>query len=258
MLLKDKVVVITGSTKGIGRGIALKCAEEGAKVVVSGFEKEIVATVEEEYAALGYEAIGVELDVRSEESMANLMEKANTRFGHIDALCANAGITDMCRFEDMKPERFDRMISINLRGVYLANYMVLPYLKKNGGGKIVNTASDCAINGWEYLSSYSAAKFGVRGLTQALAKEFGRYNINVNAVAPGIIETDMWDTTDQLLGELKGQKPGEAWAAEVAKIPLGRGGKPEDLGNGVVMLLSKYADYITGALLPVGGGSAML
>lgn len=255
MLLKDKVVVITGSTKGIGKGIALKVGEEGGKVVASGFEPELITALEKEFKELGYDGIAVLCDVRKKSDVENLMKKAVEKYGRIDALVANAGITDMCNFEDMDEERWDRMISINLKGVYLADYAVLPYLKKNGGGKIVNTGSDCALEGWEYLSSYSAAKMGVRGLTQSLAKEFGKYNITVNCVCPGIIDTDIWQTTDELLCKLKGLKPGEAWEQAVEKIPLGRGGKPEDIGNGVVMLLSKYADYITGCSLPVGGGS---
>lgn len=243
MLLKEKVVVLTGATKGIGKGMALKAAEEGAKVVASGPEPDLVAAIEKEFQDKGYEGIGVLCDVRKKEEVENLMKKAVEKYGRIDALVANAGITDMCRFEDMDEERWDRMISINLKGVYLANHAVLPYLKKNGGGKIVNTGSDCALEGWEFLSSYSAAKFGVRGLTQALAKELGKYNINVNCVCPGIIDTDMWDKTDKLLCELKGLKRGEAWKQAVENIPLGRGGKPEDVAKGVVFLLSEYADY---------------
>jgi len=255
MLLKDKIVVVTGSTKGIGKGIALKILEEGGKVVASGLEPELIAPLEKEFLDCGYDGIAVLCDVRKKEEVDNLMIKAVEKYGKIDALVANAGITDMCKFEDMNEERWDRMISINLKGVYLADHAVLPYLKKNGGGKIVNTASDCALEGWEFLSSYSSAKFGVRGLTQSLAKELGKYKITVNCVCPGIIDTEMWETTDKLLCELKGLKPGEAWQQAIDKIPLGRGGTPEDIGKGVVMLLSEYADYITGCSLPVGGGS---
>lgn len=259
MLLKDKVVVVTGSTKGIGKGIALKIAEEGGIPVVSGFEKELIEDVlPKEFKKEGFDnASFVLCDVSKEEDVKNLMKVTYEKYGRIDALVANAGITDMCNFEEMTPERWDRMIKINLRGVYLANWYVLPYFKKNGGGKIVNTGSDCALEGWEYLSSYSAAKFGVRGLTQSLAKELGKYKVNVNCVCPGIIETEIWVTTDKLLGELTGKKVGESWKDAVAKIPLGRGGLPEDIGNGVVMLLSKYADYITGVSLAVGGGSSI-
>lgn len=257
MLLKDKIVVVTGSTKGIGKGIAMKAAQEGAKVVASGPEPELVEALKKEFSDLGYEGTAVICDVRKKSDVDNLMIKAVEKYGKIDALVASAGITDMCNFEDMDEERWDKMIGINLRGVYLADRAVLPYLKKNGQGKIVNIGSDCSLEGWEFLSSYSAAKFGVRGLTQSLAKEFGKYNITVNVVCPGIIATDMWKTTDALLGKLKGLKPGEAWDQQVSKIPLGRGGTPEDVGKGVVMLLSEYADYITGCSLTVGGGSAV-
>lgn len=257
MLLKDKVVVVTGSTKGIGKGIANWIAKEGGKVVGSGPEPDLVELFEKEFIDNGYDGIAVVCDVRNKIEVENQMKKAEEKYGKIDALVACAGITDMCKFEDMVEERWDKMININLRGVYLADYAVLPYLKKNDRGKIINIGSDCALEGWEYLSSYSAAKFGVRGLTQALAKEFGKYNINVNCICPGIIATDMWKTTDELLGKLKGLKPGEAWNQQVKRIPLGRGGIPDDIGKAAVMLLSEYADYITGCSLAVGGGSAV-
>lgn len=259
MLLKDKVVVVTGSTKGIGKGIALKIAQEGGIPVVSGFEKDLIEeTLPGEFKEKGIEnASFVLCDVSKEKDVENLMKVTHEKYGRIDAVVANAGITDMCNFEEMTPERFDRMIRINLRGVYLANWYALPYLKENGGGKIVNTGSDCALEGWEYLSSYSAAKFGVRGLTQSLAKELGKYNINVNCICPGIIDTEIWVKTDKLLGEITGKDVGDSWKDAVEKIPLGRGGLPEDIGNGVVLLLSQYADYMTGVSLAVGGGSSI-
>ncbi len=258
MLLKDKVIVVTGSTKGIGKGIATKIAEEGGTPVICGFEKDLVHDVlPNEFAEKGFEDLLImECDVRKEEDVKAVMEATAKKYGRIDGVSANAGITDMCPFEEMTPDRFDRMISINLRGVYMADWCALPYLKKSQG-KIVNTGSDCALEGWEYLTSYSAAKFGVRGLTQALAKELGKYNINVNCVCPGIIDTDMWIKTDEMLGEINHKEKGESWNEKIQAIPLGRGGLPSDLGNGVVFLFSQYADYITGCSLPVGGGSAV-
>jgi meso-butanediol dehydrogenase/(S,S)-butanediol dehydrogenase/diacetyl reductase len=257
MILKDKVFVVTGSTRGIGKGIALKIAEEGGIPVVSGSNKDLLEkTLPKEFAELGYkECLFVHCDVTNEKDVHNLMKMAHDKYGKIDGMVANAGITDMCAFEEMTPERWDKMINVNLRGVYLADWAVFPYLKNNGGGKIINIGSDCSLEGWSFLSSYSAAKFGVRGLTQALAKELGKYRINVNCVCPGIIDTDMWVKTDEMLGKISGKKKGEEWNSAVGRIPLGRGGLPDDLGNGVVMLLSKYADYITGCSLPVGGGS---
>lgn len=258
MLLKDKVIVVTGSTRGIGKGIALKIAEEGGIPIICGFEKELINNVlPEEFEQLGYkDLLFVECDVTREEDVENIMIAANDKYGRIDGLSANAGITDMCRFEEMTPSRWDKLVNINLRGVYMADWYALPYLKKSKG-KIVNTGSDCALEGWEYLSSYSAAKFGVRGLTQSLAKELGQYQINVNCVCPGIIDTDMWIKTDEMLGEINNKARGESWNEKIAEIPLGRGGLPSDLGKAVVFLFSEYSDYITGCSLPVGGGSAV-
>ncbi len=259
MLLKDKIIIVTGSTKGIGKGVALKIAEEGGIPVISGRAKEQLANeLPKEFESQGYkDLLYIPCDVSQEEEVQNLFQTVYEKYGRIDGLCANAGITDMCNFDEMTPERFDKMISINLRGVYLADWYAVKYFKKQGYGKIVNIGSDCSLEGWEFLSSYSAAKFGVRGLTQSLAKELGKYHINVNCVCPGIIDTDIWVTTDRLLGELNNKAIGESWNEKVEAIPLRRGGKPEDIGNGVVLLLSKYADYITGASLPVGGGSAV-
>ena len=259
MLLKDKVIVITGGTRGIGKGIALKVAEEGGFPVISGTNNELLEkTLPQEFLKNGYkDLLCVKCDVTKEEDIKNLIKITFDKYGRIDGLVANAGITDACRFEEMTPERWDKMIDINLRGIYLADWTVFPYMKKNGGGKIINIGSDCSLEGWGYMSSYSAAKFGVRGLTQALAKELGQYKINVNCICPGIIDTDMWVIGDEQQAHIFGQKKGDAWNAAIAKIPLGRCGLPEDIGNGVVMLLSKYADYITGCALPVGGGSAV-
>ncbi len=257
MLLKDKVIVITGSTKGIGKGIAMKAAEEGAKVVASGPEPELVKGLEKEFTDNGLNGIAVLCDVTKKIDVENLMLSASKKYGKIDGLVACAGIIDPGHFEDIDEARWDKLMDVNLKGVYFADQAVLPYLKKNGGGKIVNIGSDCSLEGWDCLTSYSASKFAVRGLSQALAKELGRYNIKVNVICPGIIETDMWEQLDKTLSELRGLKQGETWSQTVAKIPLGRGGKPLDIGNGAVLLLSDYADYITGCSLTVGGGSAI-
>ena len=259
MLLKDKVVVVTGSTRGIGKGIALKIAEEGGIPVISGTNSGLLEKkLPQEFIKLGYdELLYIKCDVTKESDVKNLIEITFKKYGKIDGLVANAGITDACRFEEMTPERWDKMININLRGIYLADWFVYPYMRKNGGGKIVNIGSDCALEGWGYMSSYSAAKFGVRGLTQALAKELSQYKINVNCICPGIVDTDMWVEGDEQQARIFGTKKGDAWNSAVAKIPLGRCGLPEDIGNGVVMMLSKYTDYITGCGLPVGGGSAI-
>ncbi len=264
MLLKDKVVVITGSTKGIGKGIALKVLEEGGIPVISGIEKDLLEEVlPKEYAAMGHkDLLFVEIDVTNFESLQNLMKVTYDKYGRIDCLCANAGITDVCILDDLDPERFTHMVDVNLKGEFLAIKAAIPYLRKNKldgeiRGKIVCTGSDCSLTGWQHLTSYSAAKFGVRGMVQALARELGPERITVNCVCPGIIETDMWKKHDKLAGAIENLKPGEAWQNEVKKIPLGRGGTPADIGNGVVMLLSHYADYITGCSLPVGGGSSI-
>lgn len=255
MLLKDKVVVITGSTRGIGKGIALQCAREGAKVVICGTKQALCDSIVPEFKSQGFECAARVCDVTKREDVEALMRFAYDTYGRIDALVANAGITDPCKFEDLSEERWDRMLNTNLKGEYLADHAVLPYLKMNGKGKIVNISSDCGVKSWPYMTHYGAAKFAVRGMTQALAQELGKYNITVNAVCPGIIDTEMWVQGDRQTVEITGEEIGASWKANVDRIPLGRAGTPADLGNGVVLLLSDYADYITGTTLMVGGGS---
>lgn len=258
MLLKDKVIVVTGSTRGIGKGIALKIAENGGIPVICGTNENLLRNIlPEEFSNLGYsDLLFLKCDVREEKNVKSIMDITAEKYGRIDGVCANAGMTDMCPFEEMTPKRFDEMISVNLRGVYLTDWYALPYIKKSRG-KIVNVGSDCSLEGWEYLSSYSAAKFGVRGLTQSLAKELGPFGITVNCVCPGIIDTDMWIKTDEMLGSINNKKKGESWNEKIKAIPMRRGGAPSDLGGAVVFLLSDYADYITGCSLPVGGGSSV-
>lgn len=257
MLLKDKVVVITGSTRGIGKGIALCCAKEGAHVVVSGTNPKLIESIVPEFKEQGYEISARICDVTKREDVENLMKFAYETYGKIDAVVANAGITDPIQFEDLTEEHWDTMLDINLKGIYLTDYAAFPYLKKNGGGRIINVSSDCGVEGWPYMPHYSAAKFGVRGMTQSLAKELGPYHINVNAICPGIIDTDIWVRGDALTVAITGEEIGSAWKSNVDRIPLGRPGYPEDIGKGVVMLLSEYADYINGTTLMIGGGSAV-
>jgi len=256
MLLKNKVVIITGATKGIGRAIALKTAEEGAMVVASGIEPELIEGLEREFKKRRLDGIGVFCNVIQKEQVDNLMIEAIEKYGKIDAVVTCAGIVDAGNFEDLDEDRWDKLISINLKGVYLTDRAALPYLKKNGGGKIVNIGSGASVEAWPYLSSYAASKFGVRGLTQSLGRELGKYNITVNVVCPGIIDTGMWEELDSILCKLNGWEKGEAWKKEINNIPLGKGkgGKPEDVANVVVMLLSDYANYITGSTILVTGG----
>jgi meso-butanediol dehydrogenase/(S,S)-butanediol dehydrogenase/diacetyl reductase len=258
MLLKDKVIIVTGSTRGIGKGIATQCAKEGAKVTVCGTKANLVESIKKEFKDMGYDIDSYVCDVTDKNQIESMMKQTFEKHGRIDAVVANAGITDVVKFEDIDEDRWDRMLDTNLKSVYLTDHAALPYLKKNAnGGKIVNISSDCGVEGWGNHTSYSAAKFGIRGLSQALAKELGPENITVNVVCPGIIDTDMWKEGDAMSSEITGDPLGASWQANVDRIPLGRAGTPADLGNGVVILLSDYADYITGTTLMVGGGSAV-
>lgn len=259
MLLKNKVVVVTGSTRGIGLGIAMKVAQEGGIPVITGTNTELLNVIlPEKFAQLGYqEAMFLKCDVRKEADVAQVMETACKKYGRIDCVVANAGIYDLCPVVDMSGERWDSLVNINLRGAFLANKYGITYMLKNGGGKIVNISSDVGLRGCELQCSYTTSKFGIRGLTQSLAKEYARQNINVNCLCVGNVDTDMWDHVGKCLEDYN-NRPSEMFREETREsIPMGRFGTPEDIGNATVILLSDYANYITGASIPVSGGSSM-
>lgn len=259
MLLKDKVVVVTGSTRGIGLGIAMKVAQEGGIPVVTGTNMELLEHVlPKQFSDLGYtQALFLKCDVRQESEVANVMSTAYEKYGRIDCVVANAGIYDLCPVVDMSGERWDSLVDINLRGAFLTDKYGIIYMLKNGGGKIVNISSDVGLRGCELQCSYTTSKFGIRGLTQSLAKEYARQNINVNCLCVGNVDTDMWTHVGKCLEDYN-NRDSELFREETKEsIPMGRFGTPEDIGNAAVMLLSDYANYITGASVPVSGGSSM-
>ena len=259
MLLKDKVVVVVGSTRGIGLGVALKVAEEGGIPIVTGTNTELLEKVlPAEFEEKGFkEVMFCKCDVREESNVADVFKKVYEKYGRIDGLVSCAGIYDLCTAVDMSGERWDSLIDINLRGMFLADKYAITYMLKNGGGKIVNLSSDVGLLGCELQCSYTTSKWGIRGLTQSLAKEYARKNINVNDLIVGNIDTDMWSHVDDCLMEYFKEGPGYFREKTRESIPMGRFGTPEDVAKAAVMLLSSYADYITGASLPVSGGSSM-
>lgn len=259
MLLKDKVVVVTGATRGIGLGIALKIAEEGGIPAVTGTNRDLLEKIlPQQFAEKGYkDAMFLRCDVREEADVARVMEAVYDKHSHLDGVVANAGIYDLCPAVDMRAERWDSLININLRGAFLADKYGIIHMLKNGGGKIVNISSDVGLRGCELQCSYTTSKFGIRGLTQSLAKEYARQNINVNCLCVGNVDTDMWAYVGQCLSERNHEEIESIKAETRESIPMGRFGTPEEIGKAAVMLLSDYASYITGASLPVSGGSSM-
>jgi 3-oxoacyl-[acyl-carrier protein] reductase len=245
--LKGKVAVITGSARGIGRSVAEKLAQAGASIVITDILTEIgEKTAEEISKKYGVETIFVPGNVVSMESMVELASKTLEKFGKIDILVNNAGITRDTLFMRMKEEDFDLVLNINLKGTYNCTQAFFKSMIKKRSGSIINMASVVGIMGNAGQVNYSASKAGMIGMTKSLAREVGKRNIRVNAVAPGYIQSEM---TDVLSEEVK---------EEFAKnIPMGAMGTPEDIANTVLFLASDLSSYITGQTISVNGGMLM-
>jgi 3-oxoacyl-[acyl-carrier protein] reductase len=247
MNLSGKTAIVTGGSRGIGRSIALKLAEKGANVVVNYTNNASKAQeVVDEVKKMGVEALALKADVSSEDDVKALVKEVSKHFDTIDILVNNAGITRDTLVIRMKDEDWDKVMDINLKGTYLCTKLIGKKMMKQRSGKIVNITSVVGIMGNAGQANYAASKAGVIGFTKSIAKEFAPRGINVNAVAPGFIQTDM---TDKLPEEVK-----ENYAAS---IPLGRLGSPEDVANIVAFLCSEEADYLTGQVINVDGGMVM-
>ncbi|WP_112180813.1 MULTISPECIES: 3-oxoacyl-[acyl-carrier-protein] reductase [Paraliobacillus] len=246
-MLKGKVALITGASRGIGRSVALELASQGVKVAVNFAGNETKAQqVVDEIEALGIEAIKIQADVTVEAEVKDMIKQVIEIFGSLDILVNNAGITRDNLIMRMKEEEFDEVIQTNLKGVFLTTKAVTRQMMKQRAGRIINVASVVGISGNAGQANYVAAKAGVIGMTKTAAKELATRNILVNAVAPGFIETDM---TAKLSIEQRD--------AMTELIPLTRLGSGEDVAKVVRFLASDDASYITGQTIQVDGGMVM-
>lgn len=242
-----KSAIVTGASRGIGREIALLLAKEGARVAVNySGSKDKADDVVKLITESGGEAFAIQADVSDTDGVKNMVDKTLEMFGSIDILVNNAGITRDNLLMRMKEDEWDDVININLKGVFLCTKGVTRQMMRQRAGRIVNVASIVGVSGNPGQANYVAAKAGVIGFTKTAAKELASRNINVNAVAPGFITTDM---TDALSEEVKNQM--------LSVIPLGKLGRPEDVARTVLFLLSDDAVYITGQTIHVDGGMVM-
>ncbi|MDE5538948.1 MAG: 3-oxoacyl-ACP reductase FabG [Bacilli bacterium] len=244
-MLEDKVAVVTGSTRGIGFAIAKKLLENKAKVVICGrCEDGIVKAIKQlKEGHEEYEVIGFWPTLHKPEEVKDMLTQVKKKFGKIDILVNNAGISSSTKLEDFTEEEYDNITNLNIKGVFVCSKEALPYLKETKG-VIVNTSSMVSIYGQPAGVMYPASKFAVNGMTKSLARELAPMGIRVNAVAPGITETDMVKNL-----------PKEMIEPLIKTIPLGRIGKPEDIANAVLFLASDMASYITGVVLSVDGAA---
>lgn len=239
-MFKDKVAIVTGSGRGIGLGIATALAKEGCNVVISDIDQATSEQAAQEMLKLGVKSLAIKCDVSNKVEVDNLIAKTIEAFGRLDILVNNAGIFPFTSFMDMKESDWDRVMNVNLKSIFLCSQSAVKVMKE--GSKIVDISSIASFVGFEGLTHYCASKGGVNSFVRALALELASKKINVNAVAPGGINTP------------GAAAPEESKKQTIAAIPLARMGEPEDIANAVVFLASEKANYITGQTIVVDGG----
>jgi 3-oxoacyl-[acyl-carrier protein] reductase len=247
MSLMNKVSIVTGGAQGLGRAIALDLARKGSHLVVGDVNLEAAQRVTEEVHALGRRSLALRVDVSNARDVSEMADRVVKEFGRIDILVNNAGICQVVTIEKMSEEDWDRVMAVNLKGVFLCSKAVMGVMKKQRSGRIVNMGSLAGkVGGIATGANYSVSKAGVMCFTKALARELAPYGVTVNAVAPGVIETDM----------TRGITQGD-FTNYLKTIPLGTIGSAEDVSHAVAFLVSDEARYITGEILDVNGGMLM-
>jgi len=244
--LEGRVALITGAARGIGKEIALKLSGAGADIVICDLDEDMIETTINEIKEYGNKAHGIVCDVTSEESVKDMIDEIYRKFEKIDILVNNAGITMDTLFMRMSKDKWDKVIDVNLTGAFNVTKAAIRGMIKQRGGKIINISSVVGLMGNPGQVNYSASKAGLIGLTKSIAKEYGKRNINVNAVAPGFISTEMTDKLSE-----------KAEKELLDNISIKRKGTPEDVANTVLFLSSDLSDYITGQVILVDGGMRM-
>lgn len=245
-LLKNKVAIVTGGSRGIGLAIVKKFLEHGARVILCGSRKETAEHAVEELKNENPEALveGIWPDLSDPVQIDESFRKIKEQYGSIDILVNNAGVSARDSIFDYQPGEFQRIMDLNVNAVFYCSKAVVDYMKEQGGGVILNTSSMVSIYGQAAGCGYPTSKFALNGMTKSLARELGPYHIRVNAVAPGVTNTDMVSSL-----------PPEVIKPLIATIPLGRVGEPEDVANAFLYLASDMASYVTGVILSVDGAA---
>lgn len=241
--LEGKIAVVTGGGSGIGRGCAIVMAKHGADVVVTDLNMESAEATARDIKAMGRRALPLQQDVSDIASHQKMLDAAVAALGAVDILVNNAGVAGQAKFDEVTETEWDKMNDINAKALFFSSQVYGKYFAAKRQGKIVNVTSFCGKEAIVEYTPYCASKFSATAITQALAKELAAYNVNVNAVCPGIVRTRMWEG----LADYQ-------WDLQVNRIPLQRGQTPEDIGEAVAFLASDRAMNITGVSLAVTGG----
>ncbi len=255
--LEDKVAIITGAGSGLGRASALRFAREGAAVICADIDGDGANRIAGEIIAAGGRATAIAMDVTQESDCQRMAALAVSEHGRIDILFANAGIAGVGSITSTKRETWDRVLGVNLTGVWLSNKAVLPQMEAQGGGAVINQASIGGLVGFSGIMPYAAAKAGVIGLTRQAAVEYAAKNIRFNAICPGTVVTPLVTRTYLERGGVAlgaGQSLEQALQANAARYPLGRLGTEDDVAGMAVYLASDEAKWVTGAVFPIDGG----
>jgi len=246
MRLQDNVAIITGAGQGIGQATAVKFAKEGAKVIACDINEASVQDTVRLVTANGGTAIGFVVDVTNKDSITRMVEGVMAKWGRIDTLVNNAGIVEDAQFRKMSEEQFDRVIDVNLKGVYNCTRAVVDIMLAQNSGCILNASSIVGIYGNFGQTNYAATKFGVIGMVKTWARELGRKGIRANAICPGFIETPILATMPAKIVKMMEER-----------VPMGRLGRPDEIAATYAWLASSEASYINGAVIEVSGGATL-
>lgn len=256
MRLKGKVAIVTGGAQGMGRAISLRLAQEGAHVVIADLTQEAGQRVADEIAAAGGKAVATATDVRNQEQVQAMVDTAVHEFGGLDILVNNAGVGKIIPFFETTERDWDFMFDVNCKGLLWCSQAAARVMIDQGrGGKIINLASQAGRRGEALVLAYCASKACVISITQSTALALAEHKINVNAIAPGVVDTPFWEQVDKQFAQLMNLPEGEPKRRAVASIPLGRIEQPEDVAGVAAFLASSDADYITQQCINVDGGN---
>ena len=254
MMFQHQTAIVTGAARGIGKGIALALAREGANVVVADIHAEQAAQAAEEIRKLGLNAIATQVDITQYNQVDRLVQSTVSRFGKIDILVNSAGVVSNVPVLDLTEEEWDRTIAVNLKGVFLCSKCAAQAMVKQRSGRIINISSLSGKVGAPGQAAYCASKHGVIGLTLVLAIDLAPYGITVNAICPGMNETEMMQAVIAQRAARRGQTVEEVRQGILVKTPLGRFGQPEDVAQVVLFFASPASAYVTGQAIDVDGG----